>query len=256
MPKRKKGETIQRGEYRIVENFSIYALTDPRKENKVFYVGKGKNPEGRLYKHINQTINGCNNHKCNTIRAIWEQGLEVGLEILCPAEDENKAFELEKKWIDFYGLENLTNQTNGGEGTSGLEPSKKTRQKISESLKDVVPWNKGKKGCYSEETLKKLSEALKGSPGRRLGRKASEETRKKISIGQKGEKSYWFGKSFSEETRKKMSIAKQNMTEETKRKISEATKGEKNPFYGKKHSKEARIKMSEAQRGEENASKN
>ena len=35
------------------------------------------------------------------------------------------------------------------------------RKKMSESLKGNVPWNKGKTGIYSEETLKKMSEVRK-----------------------------------------------------------------------------------------------
>ena len=35
------------------------------------------------------------------------------------------------------------------------------RKKMSESLKGIVPWNKGKSGIYSDETLKKMSESAK-----------------------------------------------------------------------------------------------
>ena len=71
--------------------------------------------------------------------------------------------------------------------------------------------NKGKR--RSEETKKKMSEALKG-------RQFSEETRKKMSEALKG-------RHHSEETKKKMSEkAKGRLhTEETKKKISKAKKG-------------------------------
>lgn len=41
--------------------------------------------------------------------------------------------------------------------------NKETRDKISKSLIGNLPWNKGKKGCYSEETIKKISNSLKGN---------------------------------------------------------------------------------------------
>ena len=53
-------------------------------------------------------------------------------------------------------------------------------------------WNKGKKGIYSEETIKKMSEAKKGRQ-LRLGCKHSEETKKKLSEAKKGKNNPAFG---------------------------------------------------------------
>lgn len=61
------------------------------------------------------------------------------------------------------------------------------------------PWNKGKKGCYSEETLQKMSESAK----KRLP--ISEEVRRKLSESHKGQKVWNKGKHLSEETRRKLS---------------------------------------------------
>ena len=71
----------------------------------------------------------------------------------------------------------------------------------------------------SEETKKKLSEAMKG-------KQKSEETKKKLSEANKGENNPNYGKHFSEETRKKMSEAQKgkHLSEETRKKISEAKK--------------------------------
>ena len=41
----------------------------------------------------------------------------------------------------------------------GLSPTKETCIKISNTLKGNIPWNKGLKGCYSEETLKNMSDS-------------------------------------------------------------------------------------------------
>ena len=43
------------------------------------------------------------------------------------------------------------------------------------------PWNTGKRGIHSDETLRKISESLKG-------RKLSEETRRKMSDAHKARK--------------------------------------------------------------------
>lgn len=97
-----------------------------------------------------------------------------------------------------------------------------------------VGWNKGKNGCISEETRRRLSEACKG-------RKPSEEQRRKMSESHKGKPSGKKGKHLSEETRRKLSEAKKGMknpklsermkgraiSEETRRKMSESRKGEK-----------------------------
>ena len=53
-------------------------------------------------------------------------------------------------------------------------------------------WNKGKKGIYSEETIKRMSEAKKGRQ-LRLGCKHSEETTKKLSEAKKGKNNPAFG---------------------------------------------------------------
>ena len=103
-------------------------------------------------------------------------------------------------------------------------------------------------GVFTDETLKKISESLKG-------KHHSEEHRRKISEGLKGEKNGFFGKHHSEETRRKISkLSKGKQTwlgkhhsSEAKQKISEARKGkyggENNPMYGRKQSEEAKQKM-------------
>ena len=66
--------------------------------------------------------------------------------------------------------------------------SEETKLKISERTKGRIPWNKGKKGIYTEETRRKISDKSKG-------KKMSEEAKKKISIKTKGENNPMFGKS-------------------------------------------------------------
>jgi len=83
--------------------------------------------------------------------------------------------------------------------------------------KGYIPWSKGKKlPLLSKEHRKKLSEAHKGKPSGRLGKKHTKEAKKKMSKAHKGKK----------------------LSEEHKRKISEVHKklGLNPPHYkGKNH---------------------
>ena len=92
----------------------------------------------------------------------------------------------------------------------------------------------------SEETKRKLSEALKGLNTWMKGRHLSEKTRKKLSENHKGKNHPMFGKHHTEESKNKISKAKKgkHLTEETKRKISESNKGRKGYWKGKKRTKE------------------
>lgn len=93
-----------------------------------------------------------------------------------------------------------------------------------------TPWNKGKTGIFSEEALKRISEAAK------------KRTR---------ENNPMWGKHHTEKSKLKISEAKSGskLNEETKLKISKATKGENNPFYGSHHTKEAIEKIRIANKG-------
>ena len=98
----------------------------------------------------------------------------------------------------------------------GKHHSEETKKKIGEAMKGK---NFGEKSPmygkhHTDETIRKISEAMKG-------KHLSEETKKKLSEAMKG-------KPKSKETRNKMSEAKKNMSEETKKKIGAASKGNTN----------------------------
>jgi len=63
----------------------------------------------------------------------------------------------------------------------GRRHSEESKKKNSESQKDRIPWNKGRTGVYSEETLIKISESLKGEKSPNYGRCFPKETREKMS---------------------------------------------------------------------------
>ena len=82
--------------------------------------------------------------------------------------------------------------------------SEETKIKISERTKGRIPWNKGKNGIYTEETIRKMSDNSKG-------KKMSEEAKKKISIKNKGENNPMFGKSSWPNDPKKYEIRRLKM---------------------------------------------
>ena len=108
------------------------------------------------------------------------------------------------------------NIASGGKVIDGFIRSEEWKRKQSES-------HRGKKhNPHSEETKRKISEALKGKP-------RSEETKRKLSEAKKG-----------------IHLA---LSEERRIKLSEALKGENNPNYGKHLSEETKRKISEAKKG-------
>lgn len=140
--------------------FYVYTLARP--DGTVFYVGKGQGK--RIHKHEIEARAGVRSHKCNTIRQIWVQGGQVQKQIVFTTEDELTALAYEKTLIDQYGLDNLTNLTEGGRGVIGYQFPPEVRAKISAT-------NKGRKPTPLAN--QHVSEALQGHP-------VSPETRAKI----------------------------------------------------------------------------
>ncbi|MGM0597692.1 MAG: LEM-3-like GIY-YIG domain-containing protein [Myxococcota bacterium] len=96
--------------------FYVYELIDP-KTNKVFYVGKGR--ANRVYTHLKKAINGDPSDKGFKIREILKTGQKPKLNIVKQGLTEEEAYSFERKLIDEYGLENLTNVQPGKIGNFG-----------------------------------------------------------------------------------------------------------------------------------------
>ena len=154
--------------------------------------------------------------------------------------------EWEQYYIKFYDTL-YPNGYNLRDGGNGKLFSEETRKKMSEALKGRPSPNKGKQ--FSDEIKRKLSESHTGKKlseetkrkmsEKRKGRHHTEESKKKMSESKKG-------KEFSEEHRRKISEAKKNISDETRRKMSEAKKGKPPHNKGKPMSEETKKKLSES----------
>jgi group I intron endonuclease len=88
----------------------------------------------------------------------------------------------------------------GAEKRRGQKRTPAQCKKISESHKGQTPWNKGKRGVYSEETLQKIRKARRLQQCPRTGKKATEETLQKMRIAN-------IGKKLSLKTKEKLRIS-------------------------------------------------
>ena len=179
--------------------FYVYQLIDPR-NNKPFYVGKGKN--NRMYDHVvivkrGHSPNG-NDKLKNKILKILESKMNIIYKKIFYSDDEKNVFETEEKMIRNIGLKNLCNLTYGGEGNVpsnetrekmrnaqlGKTATKESRKKMSDAKKGKPTWNKGKKGsqvAWNKGLTKETDERVKKYSDTKIGHDVSEEARTKIS---------------------------------------------------------------------------
>ena len=185
----------------------IYGLIDPR-DGQLRYVGKANDPEHRLYMHMAEKYR-C--HRTAWIAGLKSNGLAPELCIIAVVADTEWEAQ-ERYYIAYYrGLGcDLVNGTDGGDGLHN--PTAEVRQKISKA-------NKGRIHIHSPETLRKLSDAMKGR-GPAIGHPVSQETRDKIGNFHRGRKR-------SPETVARIVQANKNrppLSDEARRNYSEAAK--------------------------------
>lgn len=99
----------------LTSKYYVYTLAHP--DGTVFYVGKGT--KDRINAHCRNARNGLQSYTCHTIRKIWAADCEVLQTKVAFFDDEDAAYQFEMHLITFFGRENLTNHTDGGEGGGG-----------------------------------------------------------------------------------------------------------------------------------------
>lgn len=137
----------------------VYGLVDPR-NNIVKYVGVTKNSiNQRLNDHVRDSNNANigNKHKNYWIQQLLDKELTPEIVILEECKNQDDAYKAEIWWIDFIGIENLTNVALGGDrppSWKGRKHSEETKQKQSESIRAYYakndPPRKGKKAPRHE----------------------------------------------------------------------------------------------------------
>ena len=131
----------------------IYTLSHPLTK-EVRYVGKTKSPKRRYNDHIYRL--DAKDRKTCWIKSLLNEGLKPIMGII--EECEGDWSEREKYWIKQFN--NLTNLTEGGEGSANYK--------------------------HSADVKEKLRLLNSGSKNPNFGKKTSEETKEKIRIANKG----------------------------------------------------------------------
>ena len=226
--------------------FGIYCYID-NTNNEIVYIGKDS--------HIDQQVR----HKAHTLPSRYnDQQINKVIQnnptrydyvelIKFDYTPSNEEFnQLEIKHITT--LNPKFNFTKGGDGLFGYKHSEETKHKMSKAQVGEKnhrygkpPWNKGKTNVYSEETLKKMSDARKGKNYGLVGKNHPSY----------GKKPWNNGKKWSDEVKQKISESHKGkkLSEETKQKLSEKLSGENNPNWGKHHSEETKQKIRDANLG-------
>jgi hypothetical protein len=104
------------------ETTFIYSLNDPD-TNEIRYVGWTQNTKQRFANHIYEAThpeysNSPDSHKNKWLRKILSQGKKPTISVI-EITVFSKHEDRERFWIDYYGRENLTNGTDGGDVWGG-----------------------------------------------------------------------------------------------------------------------------------------
>lgn len=178
----------------------IYILKDPR-HGKPRYVGWTINPRQRLRDHCKPSQLLKQQHRDKWIFSLRKIGLVPLMEIIETGQGDGWDVS-EQKWISHYRrlYPELTNHTDGGEGTIGRLHSEVACEKMRQARKGTRPCESAiinartitKGVALSVEHRRKIGEGNKGKirseecraklRAFNTGRKASEETRLKMSI--------------------------------------------------------------------------
>lgn len=144
----------------------IYALTDPTKNDEIFYVGRTVRPKARLSKHIGDAL-VYSGAKHKRIAEMLNFGLKPQMRILATLDTptHQEACQTEQAWIDFLGFTcNLMNVCSGNVGLSaGVRKIKWTPEMVSKLGTKSDPEVALEVGC-SRDSVAEMRRALGISP--------------------------------------------------------------------------------------------
>lgn len=149
--------------------YTIYALTD--QNDNIRYIGyTSKSIKKRLSEHIYASLKGReqNCHRCKWIKSLLKSGTRPSVKALIQVDTLDKVKLLEIELIKHYKqFVKLTNNTSGGDGTTGLKWSEEAKNKIkgrkidnSKILKQVEGINLITKEYKKFSTAKEASEYI------------------------------------------------------------------------------------------------
>jgi len=193
----------------------IYVLKDPR-NGAVRYVGMTHN-KTRLNEHV-FSVKRCRTHKASWIKTLLREGLRPLMESIETGLGEGWVVR-ERYWIAEYRRRgaDLTNHTEGGEGTLGWSPDASWRAAAGERAKLL---HTGKKRSIEARANMSAAGKRRMETIRQQGLKVSmppktPETLKRMADAQRGKKA-------SAKTREKLSQAHRNPSPETRSKLAKA----------------------------------
>ena len=153
----------------------VYIITN--KINHKFYIGKHS---------TNNLDDGYMGSGIAINNAIQKYGIEnFSKRILCFCDSAEDAYKVEEFLVtdNLIKRDDCYNIKTGGAGGIFSEAARKNLSKIR---KGRIPWNKGKSGIYSDETLHKMgANKLRGENHPCYNKPLSDEHKKKISDGNK-----------------------------------------------------------------------
>lgn len=195
--------------------WDIYALSDPR-TGTIRYVGVTFRGKRRFNEHLSRAVTGGRTHRDCWIRSLITAGVRPAYAILETGYGDGWQ-DRECYWIARHrAIGNLTNLTDGGDGTPGCIPTPELRRKWS-AMRAGVPYAPGRRPAmlgrrHTPEAREKIR--LAG-----LGRRHTVESRAKLSAAHSG-------KTLSPEHLEKLAAAKRGkvLTDEHKRRIAASTK--------------------------------
>lgn len=202
----------------------IYKYTSPSGK---YYIGQTiyENDRRRVFFNLNRSYGGLKIDNARKKYGPENFKYDVLMKVFGDSPEEIKMYlnTLEIGFIRMYdSFKNGYNSTEGGEGVVGFTFTEETIQKLKDSHKGQIAWNKGKK--MSESTRRKIGELKKGNKNM-LGHRHSEETKQKIREKIIGSTPQNKGVPMSEEQKAKIREAKKYTSDETRKKMSEARSG-------------------------------